>query len=85
MMPETRSSWTSLSAELNKDGLATLAIDLRGHGESTRQSAVNSQQSETENKMDYKKFSDQEHQASRLDVDAAMNFLKSKGFAEKIF
>ena len=83
MMPETRSSWTSLSAELNKDGLATLAIDLRGHGESTRQSAVNSQQSETENKMDYKKFSDQEHQASRLDVDAAMNFLKSKGFAEK--
>ena len=80
MMPETRGSWIPLSTELNKAGLATLAIDLRGHGESVQKSGIGNQESE---KIDYKKFSDAEHQASRLDVDAAMNFLKSKGFAEE--
>lgn len=83
MMPEVRDSWQALSAELNKAGFATLAIDLRGHGESSQQSAVGDQQSAIKNKLDYKKFSDAEHQASRLDVDAAMNFLKSKGFSEE--
>lgn len=71
MMPATRQSFTSLSAELNKAGFATLAIDLRGHGEST-----------SAGKLDYTKFQDKDHQASRLDVDAAMNFLKGKGFGE---
>lgn len=79
MMPETRSSWTPLSVELNKAGIATLAIDLRGHGESVERQKVGGAKS----KLDYKKFSDAEHQASRLDVDAAMNFLKSKGFLEE--
>lgn len=78
MMPETRESFTPLSAELNKKGIATLAIDLRGHGESSRM--------EMPGKpvviLDYKKFIDKDHQASRLDVDAALNFLASKGFNE---
>ncbi|MBI4994265.1 alpha/beta fold hydrolase [Candidatus Peregrinibacteria bacterium] len=78
MMPETRGSWTALSSELNKAGLATLAIDLRGHGESNKQLTTNNLQ-----QINYQSFSDKEHQASRLDVDAAMNFLKSKGFAEE--
>ncbi|MEK9132259.1 MAG: alpha/beta fold hydrolase [Patescibacteria group bacterium] len=74
MMPAVRGSWSPLSAELKKNNFATLAIDLRGHGESTQQG---------EKKLDYTKFNDIEHQASRLDVDTAINFLKTKGFAEE--
>lgn len=72
MMPATRHSWEPLVKALNKAGFATLAIDLRGHGESTQNG-----------QLDYQKFSDAQHQASRLDVDAAMNFIKSKGFTEE--
>lgn len=73
MMPASRQSFEPLSKELNKIGIATLAIDLRGHGESVEQSGK---------QLDYKNFSDSDHQASRLDVDGALNFLKSKGFNE---
>lgn len=74
MMPATKVSWQPLSKALNGAGFSTLAIDLRGHGESTDQGGK---------KLDYNNFSDKDHQASRLDVDGAMNFLKSKGFDEK--
>lgn len=78
MMPATRVSWLPLSRALNEAEFATLAIDLRGHGES-----VTLRQAQGDKKLDYQKFSDSEHQASRLDVDAAVNFLKSKGFTEE--
>jgi alpha-beta hydrolase superfamily lysophospholipase len=74
MMPATRVSWLPLSRALNEAGFATLAIDLRGHGESVAQG---------DKKLNYQNFSDAQHQASRLDVDAAVNFLKSKGFGEE--
>lgn len=73
MMPATRVSFLPLVSELNAAGFGTLAIDLRGHGQSTEQNGK---------KLDYKKFTDAQHQASKLDVDAAMNFLKGKGFIE---
>jgi alpha-beta hydrolase superfamily lysophospholipase len=70
MMPANRKSWISFAEKLQKSGFKVLAIDLRGHGES-------------EGGPDgYKKFSDKEHQDSRLDVEAAMEFLKSKGVDE---
>lgn len=72
MMPATKESWRPLSELIQKKGLATLAIDLRGHGEST---AGNGGQI-----LNYKNFSDQEHQASRLDVAASLEFLKKEGF-----
>lgn len=78
MMPATRMSWLPLTRALNDAGFATLAIDLRGHGESVK---VTSDKGKVES-LDYKKFSDAQHQASRLDTDAAVNFLKSKGFTE---
>lgn len=73
MMPATRRSFAPLAEALAKATFSTLAIDLRGHGESTDQGGK---------KLNYQNFSDAEHQASRLDIDAAMNFLKGKGFHE---
>jgi alpha-beta hydrolase superfamily lysophospholipase len=70
MMKADRSSWKPIEEDLWRLGYKVLAIDLRGHGESTRQGAKT---------LDYKKFSDAEHQESIRDVEAAVDFLKSKG------
>ena len=83
MMPSDRKSWTVFAGKLQEApvvesaafttgqaGFQVLAIDFRGHGES---------QGGPEG---YKKFSDAEHQASCLDVEAAAEFFKSKGVAE---
>lgn len=68
MMPTARSSWNDFAKKLNTARFTTLAIDLRGHGESTKT---------TEGKtLDYKKFSDLEHQASIKDVEAAYLWLE---------
>ena len=67
MMPSDRSSWFLLSENLVDLDFQVLAIDLRGHG----QSQVGPD--------GYRNFSDQDHQASILDVEAAADFLKSKG------
>ena len=66
MMPATRASWQEFSEKLNNAGFQTLAIDLRGHGESEG------------GPEGYKRFSDEEHQASINDVETAVEFLKSK-------
>ena len=73
MMPSTRESFAPLSEKLFEAGIATLAIDLRGHGESLAMKDM---------ELNYKEFSDEQHQTSRLDVDAALNFIKEKGFNE---
>ncbi len=72
MMPATKESWLPFMALAKKFGYAVLAIDLRGHGKSTM-----------DGKLDYKSFSDEEHQASRLDVEAALSFLNSKGYGKE--
>ncbi len=72
-MPEDRKSFVGLAHALNKQGLSALAIDLRGHGES-----VNS----LKGKLDYRKFSDNDHQQSIFDVQSARKFLEGKGFAK---
>lgn len=70
MMPADRKSWAAFAGKLQKAGFTALAIDLRGHGESKG------------GPDGYRSFSDAEHQASRLDVEAAAEFLKSKGVSE---
>jgi len=70
MMPADKSSWFPITEDLWRLGYQVLAIDLRGHGESTRQ---------REKTLDHKKFSDSQHQESIKDVEAAVNFLKEKG------
>lgn len=72
MMPRDRKSWMSFAEKLKLAGFSSLAIDLRGHGESAG------------GPTGYKTFSDAEHQASRFDVEAAAEFLKSMG-AQKIY
>jgi len=71
MMPSDRKSWKDLALKLKESGYSVLAIDLRGHGES-----INS----TKGLLDYKKFSNEEHQASIYDIKAASKFLESKGY-----
>jgi len=68
MMPATKESWQSF-ADILSERYHVLAVDLRGHGES--QGGPDG----------YRNFSDAEHQASLKDVEAAVEFLKSKGVA----
>lgn len=72
MMPETKESWRAFQTELARRGLASLAIDLRGHGESARAADGRC--------FDWRAFSDAEHQESKLDVEAAISWLERKGF-----
>lgn len=67
MMPATRESWDELAMRFAKEGYLALAVDLRGHGESEG------------GPEGYKKFSDEDHQKSILDVDAAVKYLLAKG------
>lgn len=67
MMPATKESWRGFASELQKLGYESIAIDLRGHGGSDG------------GPDGYKNFSDAEHQASIQDLEAAWEFLKSRG------
>ena len=72
MMPATKESWDAFAIELDAAGYASLAIDERGHGEST----MNGTKS-------YKTFSDTEQQTKILDVEAAFTFLVEQGFEKE--
>src|SRR3989338_9524623 len=72
MMPATKESWEAFTSILSEMGYASLAIDARGHGESTMNGT-----------LDYQTFSDKQHQAKIDDVEAALTFLKDHGAAEE--
>jgi len=69
MMPATKESWNDFAAIIQKKGYAVLAIDLRGHGESTDRNGV---------LLDYKEFKDEEHRNSMNDIASAKEFLAGK-------
>lgn len=69
MMPAAKESWDSFARDMQKNGYAGIAMDLRGHGES--QSGPDG----------YKKFSDAETESSIIDLESAWDFLKSKNAA----
>jgi alpha-beta hydrolase superfamily lysophospholipase len=71
MMPVTRQIWGAFQRTLARRGLASLAIDLRGHGESIR-----GPEGVT---LDYKKFSEDEHRSSLQDVRGAYDWLRARG------
>jgi dienelactone hydrolase len=74
MMPADRKSFNELAQLLNNYNYSAIAIDLRGHGESLNSSS---------GKLDYKKFSDEEHQNYIFDIKAISKFLESQGFPLK--
>jgi len=67
MMPATKESWDDLAKTFQDLKYECLAIDLRGHGESTG------------GPDGFKNFSDEDHQKTILDLEAAVKFLKEKG------
>lgn len=68
MMPATKESWDEFIPLLLERGFQALAIDERGHGESTQGG-----------ELDYNNFSDEQQQAKMLDVLAAQEFFVDKG------
>lgn len=66
MMPADRGSYATLQESLAEKGISSLAIDLRGHGESNVSE---------KGMLDYRDFADGDHQASREDVETAMRWL----------
>lgn len=70
MMPAIKESWAKFQKKLLQAGISSLAIDLRGHGESIKKG---------DEILNYKEFTDQEHKAKRLDVEAAANWMEKKG------
>ncbi len=71
MMPATKESWAAWQTKLDAAGYASLAIDERGHGESTNDGT-----------LDYKTFDDTQQQAKILDVEAAFADLQKQGATE---
>ncbi len=72
MMPLDRKSWSSFQDVLRRHNIASLAIDMRGHGEST--------EAEEGSALDFKKFSDEEHHKYLYDVIGAFDWLEEKGY-----
>ncbi len=70
-MPDTRIAWSDVQSALAQRNIASLAIDLRGHGESTESTA-----GET---FDYREFTDADHQTSLLDITAAIDWIGQRG------
>lgn len=69
----TRQIWDAFARLLQRNGIAALAVDLRGHGESIRQ-----QTSEGVRRLDWAKFEPREYAQMLLDVEAAWDFLSTQ-------
>jgi alpha-beta hydrolase superfamily lysophospholipase len=69
MMPATKESWNEFALIIQKNGYGALAIDLRGHGESTDRNGI---------RLDYKEFKDEEHRNSMNDIASAKEFLSGQ-------
>lgn len=69
MMPATRESWDPLLPLCEAAQMDALAIDLRGHGESTDQLGT---------RIHYQTFTPEDHQRSRFDVDRGIQFLQEQ-------
>jgi pimeloyl-ACP methyl ester carboxylesterase len=67
MLGHDRHDWDSFAERLLNQGYAVVSIDLRGHGESTKQD---------DKTLDYKKFSDADYEKMPLDVQPVIDFLR---------
>lgn len=69
----TRQIWDPFAQLLQRNGLAVLAVDLRGHGASVRRMGPNGPE-----RLDIAKFTPNDYAAMLLDVEAAWDFLSSQ-------
>ncbi len=67
MMPATRESWRSFAERVCQEGYSSIAVDLRGHGESAF------------GPQGFLEFENAEHQSSIKDVEAAWDYAVSQG------
>lgn len=74
MLPADRTSWHAFQNALLEKGIDSLAIDLRGHGDSVFQSGV---------AIDYHTFGSAEHQAGLIDLQAAFQWAIGRGYDPK--
>lgn len=68
MMPSTKEGWEAFAQKLVAEGYTCLAIDERGHGESTMGGTLN-----------YREFTNDQQQAKMLDAKAAFAYLQTLG------
>lgn len=73
MRPATKESWAGFALRLNGARISALAIDLRGHGESTEQDGK---------KINYERFAGGSHSDCRKDVDAALKWWMERGIKD---
>lgn len=71
MYTATRHSWTDFQRALASRGIASLAIDLRGHGESLKGPAGS--------QLDYNKFNNEENASTIHDIRAAFEWIRTRG------
>lgn len=69
--PSTRQSWSDVQRILATRGIASVAIDLRGHGESIK--------GPDGIQLDYQVFKDEEHASSIHDVRGAYEWIQARG------
>ncbi|MFA5129452.1 MAG: alpha/beta fold hydrolase [Patescibacteria group bacterium] len=74
MMPSNKESWDGMQQQLAHRGIASLAIDLRGHGEST--------QTVEGAAIDYRAFTDAEHAESIQDAIGAHAWIRARGIED---
>jgi alpha-beta hydrolase superfamily lysophospholipase len=70
---QTRDAWTGLATLLQRNGIASIAIDLRGHGESTRKITAQGLQV-----VSAQKFVTQDYEEMLLDLNAAFDWLEEQ-------
>jgi len=75
---QSRDEWAAFAAQLQRSGIACLAIDLRGHGESTRKLTAQGPE-----RVDVHDFAPRDFQDMLLDVEAAVDWLDQQPGIDK--
>jgi pimeloyl-ACP methyl ester carboxylesterase len=74
----SRNEWPGVPQMLQRNGIACLAIDLRGHGASNRKLTVKGPEL-----VDYQLFTERDHATMLLDLNAAINWLTEQTEIDK--